>query len=121
MRPLHVNYRPQALNDGSDLLIDNGDFSSEVGMETGVWALDVDAADTFALTGWPEGSIWDHVPGREGAVLSVSGYHRNIGDGVWRFAESTDNGRNWRRTDVRLPLGDKPIWRYADDYDYALK
>lgn len=21
---------------------------------------------------------------------------------------------------MRLPLGDKPIWRYADDYDYAM-
>ena len=37
--------------------------------------------------------------------MSVSGYQRNVDDGVWRFETSTDMGQSWHRTDVRLPIG----------------
>ena len=47
-------------------------------------------------------------------MLRVSGYKRNVGDGVLRFETSTDTGHSWSRTDVPLPLGRKPIWRYAN-------
>jgi hypothetical protein len=120
VRPLHVSYRPQAFDSGSDLLISDYGLSYEAGMETGTWALHVDLADAFELAGWPAGAISEHVPGREGALVSVGGYRRNVGDGVWHFAASADDGRTWRRTNVRLPLGHKPLWRYADTYDYAI-
>ena len=34
------------------------------------------------------------------------------------FAESTDNARTWRQTDVRLPRGGKPLDRYSYTGDY---
>ena len=80
----------------------------------GQWAADVDAGEIFPLAGSPPGHLRQHVPGRDGAVLSVAGYQKNVGDGVWRFETSTDSGHSWRRTDVLLPRGRKPIWRYAD-------
>jgi hypothetical protein len=83
----------------------------------GTWAADIDAGEIFPVSGAPNGDrLWEHVPGRDGEVVSVSGYRRKVGDGVWRFAESTDSGHTWRRTDVRLPLGDTPFWRYAGIY-----
>jgi hypothetical protein len=62
----------------------------------------------------------EHVPGRDGAVLSVAGYKKNVGEGVWRFETSTDSGHSWRRTNVSLPLGGKQIWRYADEPAHAV-
>jgi len=51
-------------------------------------------------------------------VLSISGNHNKNGETVWRFAESTDNARTWRQTDVRLPQGGKPLRRYSYTGDY---
>lgn len=86
----------------------------------GLWAADVDAGEIFPVAGSPSGDVWQEVPGRSGAVLSVAGYKKNVGDGVWRFETSPDSGDSWQRTDVTLPLGPKQIWRYADVSDHAI-
>ena len=124
VKPLRVT-EPRALDADSELLkIDLFAFLYEIGAEEesdGQWAADVEAAEIFPLAGSPSGHagspsggsppdhLWQHVPGRDGALVSVAGYQRNVGDGVWRFETSTDTGHSWRRTDVRLPLGRKPI------------
>ena len=82
------------------------------------WAADVDAAEIFPLVASPPGDLREHIPGREGAVLSVAGYQG--ADEVWRFETSTDAAHSWRRTDVRLRLGRKQVWRYADASPHAV-
>lgn len=116
-KPLRIA-KPRVPDADSDLvdIYYNGDFSDEVGLEGGTWAASVDAGEIFALPGSPGGMLWEHVPGRGDAVVSVD--HRNVGAGVWRFAESTDHGRTWRQTGVRLPLGGKPLRRYSNAGDY---
>jgi len=113
---------PQTLETGSTLVdaYRNGDFGDHTGTRRGLFAADAAAGEVFAVSGAPGGFLWENVPGRHGAVLTVDGYHRNVGAGVWRFHESTDDTRNWRQVDVRLPLGDKPLWRYADDFRDAV-
>lgn len=122
--PLHITDEPRDLDADSVLLAENdGDFEDGIGLGAAIWAADADAGEIFALPSRPQGLIgftYAHVPGRDGAVLSVSGYHKDVGDGVWRFAESNDNARTWRTTDVRLPLGGKPIWGYTHDYTHAV-
>src|SRR4051794_40474236 len=97
---------PQPLESGSTLVdaYRNGDFGDQVGLLRGLFAADT-AGVVFAVSGAPGGFLWDNVPGRHGAVLSVDGYHRNVAAGVWRFHESTDDTRTWRQVDVRLLLG----------------
>lgn len=118
VKPLLVATEPRALNADDDLLeVDLYDFFSAIhagGRSDGLWAADVAAGEIFRVAGSPFGQVLQHVPGRDGVVLSVAGYQRDVGDGVWRFETSADKGTFWRRTDVRLPLGSKPIWRYAD-------
>ncbi len=119
--PLHkAPSRP--LKPGSTLVdaYANGDFGQDTGLRRGLFAADTAAGEVFAVSGAPGGLLWENVPGRHGAVLSVDGYHRNVGPGVWRFHESVDNTRTWRQVDVRLPLGGKPLWRYADDFRDAV-
>jgi hypothetical protein len=122
-KPLRI-VEPRASDAGSDLIdiYYNGDFSDELGLDAGpqdgTWAADVDAGEAFALPGSPGGFLWEHVPGRGGAVLSVSGNQNKNGESVWQFAESTDNARTWRQTDVRLPRGGKPLDRYGYTGDY---
>src|SRR4051794_38401518 len=114
---------PQPLESGSTLLDayrNNGGFADDTGLRHGLFAADTAAGEVFAVSGAPGGFLWENVPGRRGAVLTVDGFHRNVGAGVWRFHESTDDTRSWRQVDVRLPLGGKPLWRYADDFRDAV-
>lgn len=119
--PLQVTHEARALDAGNHLVdvYDNGDFSDDVGADdAGPWAADIDAGEIFPVLGGPGGRLWELVPGRSGALLIVSGYHQDVGDGVWRFAKTNDNAGKWRQTDVRLPLGGKPLRRYAYVGDY---
>lgn len=113
---------PQPLETGSTLVnaYQNGDFANDVGLLRGLFAADTAAGEAFAVSGAPGGYLWDNVPGRHGAVLTVAGYRKNVGAGVWRFHESTDDTHTWRQVDVRLPLGGKALWDYADDYRDAV-
>lgn len=123
VKPLQVR-EPRALGADSDILpvnpMNSLDPLGTQKVSAGLWGADVDAAEIFPVAGSPFGDVEQHLPGRDGAVLSVAGYKRNVADGVWRFETSTDTGESWRRTDVRLPLGPKPIWRYADASLYAV-
>src|SRR4051794_21510772 len=87
---------PQPLESGSTLVDahrNNGGFADDTGLRHGLFAADTAAGQVFAVSGAPGGDLWENVPGRRGAVLSVDGYHRNVGAGVWRFHESTDDTR----------------------------
>jgi hypothetical protein len=68
-----------------------------------LWGADVEAGEIFPLADSPPGDLLEHIPGRDGTLMSVAGYRG--ADKVWRFETSTDGGHNWRRTDVQLPLG----------------
>ncbi len=124
VKPLLVATEPRALEADDDLLeIDLYDFFSAIhagGRSEGLWAADVAAGEIFRVAGSPFGQVLQHVPGRDGAVLSVAGYQKDVGDGVWRFETSADTGGSWQQTDVRLPLGRKPIWRHADSSIHAV-
>lgn len=135
--PLRVQDEPRAVDAGSELLPDNSAFADTIGLDGWMLGADVDAGELFGLPPLPpnaNGLTYEDVPGREGLV-NVSGYHRNGGDEVWRFSESTDNARTWRTTDVPLPLADQGtrrgcfapdlfgpcgIYRYTDDYQVAV-
>jgi hypothetical protein len=123
VNPLRVT-EPRPLEADSDILrINPMNILDPMGTQEvseGLWAADVDAGEIFPVAGSPFGDVRQHIPGRDGAVLSVAGYKRNVADRVWRFETSTDIGDSWRRTDVRLPLGRKPIWRYADVSTHAV-
>jgi hypothetical protein len=114
--PLSITREPRALDVGSDLVCTSYacDFLYEAGADDESWAADVDAAEIYPVPGVPDGDLWEHVPDRGGAVLSVLGEHRTAGGETWRFAESTDNTRTWRMTDVQLPTGGKPRWLTPD-------
>lgn len=118
VKPLLVATEPRPLDTDDVLLeIDLYDFFSAIhegGRSDGLWAANVAAGEIFRVAGSPFGRVLQRVPGRNGAVLSVAGYQKAIGEGVWRFETSADRGASWQQTDVRLPLGSKPIWRYAD-------
>jgi hypothetical protein len=127
---LYISHEPRALEAGSDLICTSldCDFLYEVGAKAEAWAADLDNAEIHPIHGVPGGEIWQHVPGRGGAVLSVSGSDTTVGgqvwlhapppasssgargSGVWRFAKSDDHTRTWRTTAVRLPPGGKPRW-----------
>ncbi len=68
-----------------------------------LWGADVEAGQIFPLADSPPGDLLEHIPGHEGALMSVAGYRG--ADKVWRFETSTDGGHHWRRTEVPLPLG----------------
>lgn len=96
-----------------------GDSEWEPGFGRAPWAVDVDTAEAFPLRLSPPSccsSNWQTVAARPGAMVTHGQYERRVGDGVWRFAQSTDGAGTWRTTDVRLPLGDKWIYNYTDDY-----
>ena len=131
---LHISHEPRALEAGGDLICTSVacGFLHEVGAKAEAWAADVDNGEIHPIHGVPDGEIWQHVPGRGGAVLSVSGSDTTVasqvslhkappaptsklrGRGVWRFAESDDNTRTWRTTDVRLPPGGEPRFLTRD-------
>jgi len=112
-----------SLDPGSELIgfYYNGNFSDELGLDagpedgTGRRTLMPGRSSRYPAR---QGFLWEHVPGRRGAVLSVSGDQNKNGESVWQFAESADNGRTWRQTDVRLPRGGKPLDRYSYTGDY---
>jgi hypothetical protein len=138
MTLLHIADEPRALDAASELLPDNDAFARDIGLPAWALGADVDAAELFGLAPIPrraKGLTFDDVAGREATVVNVSGYHRNGGDEVWRFSESTDDARTWRTTDVPLPLADQVkrrgcfapdlygpcgIYRYTDDYQVAV-
>jgi hypothetical protein len=96
-----------------------GESEWDPGFGRGPWAVDVDTAEAFALRLSPPSccsSNWQLVAARPGALVTYGEYDRHVGDGIWRFAQSTDGARTWRTTEVRLPLGDKWIYSYTDDY-----
>ena len=105
--PLRVTQEPRAVDDNTDLLPASSGFGFEIGLDAWMLGADVKAAEIFGLPPVPPQTdvhTFDHVPGREGPV-NITGY-LGIGDGIWRFSESTDNGRTWRTTDLALPLAD---------------
>jgi len=116
-KPLQIG-KPRLPDAGSDLIdvCFNGDFSYEVGLGDGAWAADVDAGEVFAIPGSPGGCLWQGVRGRGGAVVSVD--LNAVDAGAWRFAESSDNGRSWRQSEVRLPRGGKPLQRFSFNGDF---
>lgn len=125
MEPLRAA-GPRPLDEGSDLLgievynlfsrpaVDPYDNIRTDANGQGLWAVDVDAAELFPLAGSPLGDVHQHLPGRDGIVMSVQGYRHGTGDGVWRYETTADAGRSWQRSDIDLPLGRKYLWRYAD-------
>jgi hypothetical protein len=119
VKPLQVA-PPRTPDADSDLLeINRYDFFHAIGAPVqflapddstvlaSLWGADVEAGEIFPLVDSPPGDLREHIPGRDGAVVSVAGYKG--ADKVWRFETSTDGGHAWRRTDVRLPLGRKRI------------
>jgi hypothetical protein len=119
VKPLRVT-EPRTPDADSDLLeINLYDFFHAIGAPVqslapddstvlaSLWAADVEAGEIFPLVDSPPGDLQEHIPGRDGAVMSVAGYQGV--DKVWRFETSTDGGHAWRATDVQLPLGRKPI------------
>lgn len=130
--PLRVQDEPRAVDAGNELLPDNFAFGDTIGLDGWILGADVDAGELFGLPPLPprvNGLTYEDVPGREGLV-NVSGYHRDGGDEVWRFSESTDDARTWRTTDVPLRWGDRGnggrcwpacgIYRDTDDYQVAV-
>ena len=86
----------------------------------GLWAADPEDAEIFPIDGEPSGYVRHHPPGREGTLINVLEYRRGVGGGMWRYETSTDAGRSWQRTDVRLPLGHKNLAWYADVTTHAI-
>nr|WP_300048994.1 hypothetical protein [uncultured Nocardioides sp.] len=66
-----------------------------------LWAIDADEGELFPVEGSQYGELWERVPGRDGAILSVEGFDRRTQ--TWRFDTSTDGGRSWTAADVDLP------------------
>jgi len=100
-----------------------GESEWEPGFGRRAWAVDSDTAEAFPLRLTPPSccsSNWQMVAARPGVGVTYGAYKRHVGDGVWRFAQSTDAARTWRTTDVRLPLGDKWIYNYTEDYFHAV-
>lgn len=123
VKPLRVT-QPQALDADTELLeFPHNDFFYAIGTpeeSKGLWGADVDAGEIFPIDGSPSGRGLQHAPGRDGAVFSVAGYEQDVGDGVWRFQTSIDNGQTWRQTDVSLPLGRQRTWGYAGISAHAI-
>ncbi|MDZ5663380.1 hypothetical protein SFC79_16520 [Nocardioides sp. S-58] len=68
-----------------------------------LWAADVSGAEVYPVEGTRFGDVWQHVPGRRGAILSVQGFERR--GQQWRFESSTDRGHTWSTTMADLPAG----------------
>jgi len=130
VKPLQVGQPRTPYADRDLLEIDNYDFFFAIGaplralapddstmLET-LWGVGVEAGEIFPLEDSPPGDLQGHIPGREGAVVSVDGY-RGV-DEVWRFNTSTDGGHTWRQTDVQLPLGRQRILPDAYGSPYAV-
>ena len=113
--PLQIT-EPRTPDADSELLeIDTYDFFFAIGAPrqflapddstvlASLWGADVEAGELFPLADSPPGDLVEHLPGRDGAVMSVAGYRGN--DKVWRFETSTDGGHTWQRTEVPLRLG----------------
>lgn len=66
-----------------------------------LWAVDTDEGELFPVEGSRYGEVWQRVPGRDGAILSVEGFDRRTR--TWRFDTSVDGGRSWSTADVGLP------------------
>ena len=66
-----------------------------------LWAVDADEGELFPAEGSRYGELWQRVPGRDGAILSVEGFDRSTQ--TWRFDTSTDGGRSWTTADADLP------------------
>jgi hypothetical protein len=103
-KPLRV-LRPQARG-RRDVLLDLDQWGSILGgfdkfHPRHLWAADVDAAEVYPVRGTRFGEVWQRVPGRNGAILSVQGFKRR--GQQWHFEASTDRGRSWTATDVDLP------------------
>jgi hypothetical protein len=86
----------------------------------GLWAADVEAGQVFPIEGASSGYVLEDLPGRDGTLMNVLEYRRGVDGGVWRYETSTDDGRSWQRTDVRLPLGRKTLAWYADVTSHAI-
>lgn len=80
-----------------------------------LWAVDGDEAELFPVEGSRYGEVWQRVPGRGGAILSVKGFDRRTQ--TWRFDTSTDGGRSWTTVDLDLPssLKRSPYFISASD------
>lgn len=108
--------------DGNARLLDAERYGFAFGIghfrSTRLWAVDVDAAELFPIEGSRFGELWEHVPGRDGAVLSMQGYKRRTQ--TWRFDTSTDAGRTWHTADVPLPLKGRFPSIYAGVSDHAV-
>ncbi len=103
-KPLRV-LGPQERGRG-DALLDLDQWGSVLGgfdkfHPRRLWAADVDAAEVYPVQGTRFGELWQHVGGRNGAVLSIQGFKRR--DQQWQFESSTDRGRTWTATDADLP------------------
>jgi hypothetical protein len=118
---LHVARR-RSLDKGSNVLETRyGEFFYAIGAgKPRMWAADLEAREIYSLAGAPPSTFWGLVSVRDDRVVSARGYRRSIGDGVWRQVESDDDGRTWSQGDVRLPLGNKPISRYAGTFSHAV-
>ena len=114
---LHVAL-PRSLDKGSNVLETRyGEFFYAIGAgKPRIWAADLDAREIYPLADVPPSTSWGLVSVRDDRVVSGLGYQRSISDGVWRQVESDDDGRTWSQVDVRLPLGNKPISRYAGNF-----
>lgn len=66
-----------------------------------LWAADAEASEIHPVEASTFGDVWQRVPGRRDALLSVDGHQRATR--TWRFATSVDAGRSWTSTVVDLP------------------
>jgi hypothetical protein len=83
-----------------------------------LWAVDVDEAEFFPVEGSRYGEVWQRVPGRGGAILSVEGFDRRTQ--TWRFDTSTDGGRSWTTADLDLPSSLKRSPYFVSTSDSAV-
>jgi hypothetical protein len=105
--------------DGNAHLIDAERYGFAFGIgrfrSTRLWAVDVDAAELFPIEGSRFGELWERVPGRDRAILSVQGYKRRTQ--IWSFDTSSNAGRTWHAADVPLPLrGTFPVYSGASEH-----